>query len=403
MILPLLLSLSASAVQVPQDVRDDATMVLSCSSMRDMDVVTSTSGGLVAGALRSAGMLRQIGLDPTEPFALALVDIDGNLLPGQILYTLPPGGVVSPFVQMMPGSPRVQQQGRQVQIRMGGARSGAPTGLAPLLTKAADSLDGPGCVMATGGLPGSPMPSGMKIALAQAPDGRMRVVVEDRGTDGPRQPTPAGTAFFVTLLEQVLGVAREPAPPRRRAWASTASRPTLALRLNGELDVLEVVRSLQQQPIEDDSPLHRVVVEPGSEIGVWMDGDRPQAALVLTVRKPRTVRWWPGRLAAQIRKDGQEVEQRGRVFGVQAPNGTRFWITARRRRLIVANSYERAALLRKRRKGQAWFDADEQPIEAPGIVLRSTGRRQRIGRIQTVDGLLLADLVPVPTDDAQAE
>lgn len=377
----------------PEALRGDGDLVFGCASRSALQA----SEGLLSAGSRAdtAGILdslRSLGIDEARPFWVVLSERNGKVLPTQLHFHVP-DGVRPPamLVRMLPGSPRLQQDGTRVSVLIGGPDSGEDRGTLGLATRA--MADGEGCVVAMrpSAVPQVPFPA----AIGTRDDGGATAVLELDPDDPPDLAVglSKGRALPPEFVPWLIDVLRRPAEARRRAWASTPDLPHTVLRLNNEVDLMPLVGVLY--PDEQDVPdfVSKVVVEPGTEImqqPAASEGERAKWAFVAPIRKPRTVRWWPGRIAAAARKGGQTVEKRGRVFGIHGQTeGEITWVTARRRRLIVGNDPDRVSALRKRKDGVPWFDADAVgvDVDAPGVIFRTPLQgRPMFGRVLPEEG-----------------
>ena len=144
--LPLLLALTATAVELPDEIRDDATLVFGCSSMDALSAMQE-EGGLASMAGAMAAPLQQVGMDASRPFWFVMINQNGQSLPGQFVFDLPPGQEPSPFLQMMPGAPRLQRDGQHLVVTLGGPPQASDGRSLSSLTQAA-SFEGSECVLA---------------------------------------------------------------------------------------------------------------------------------------------------------------------------------------------------------------------------------------------------------------
>jgi hypothetical protein len=378
-----LLPIVATAAR-PADLRDDGGVVLGCSSL---EWVTTHRDAipipLVRDALDQLLVAGKFGADPAEPLWTVLGERDGRMLPFELRLSLPEGARIPPGVGMFIGSPRITQDGTQVRA-MWAPVGETRTGLLALT----DRVEGPvGCVAAS-----RPPDAGQfaAVALFVGPDPDHVTAVFEGWNVRPGDPA------LVRILPLIQTHSAE-AP--WNALAASPEAPQTALRLNIDARPSEFLGLLDPPPPAAVlKAVDRVLLHPGTEVGIWPDAQgRPtEVAAVVPVRRPRTVMWWPGKLARQLARQGQPVERRGRVVGIPLDEaGERLlWISSRRGRLLLGTNPDRLAAMRKL-EGEAWFPRGEPvgPVEsshAPGLVI-STRTPRTAGVIAGRDGLLFID------------
>lgn len=382
MIAGLLLGLALAAP--PDALRDDGAVVFGCPSRAALDISVASLPTAVGKQLTdSVGMLSNFGADEDKPFWLVLKDINGQLLPVQLVFHVPEG--VKPptmLLRMLPGSPRVAQAGTELSVTMGGPPSAEASGALALVRRVGEAKDG--CALGAIKL-GDAVP--FTVGLGTSTTGEASLLLDAPESDQAMilglvggVPPGIGTSLFQAV--------RSPQEAPRPGWAATAEPPPMAVRLNNDVPVLPLVESLYADPAQVPKFARKVVVEPGAELTFRrVDGKIQDWALVAPIDKPRPVCMWPGRIAASARKSGLEVKKFGRVFGVPQGDGT-LWITAKRRRFIAASSREAAEALRDPDVGTGWFTESlvDDP-DAPGALVRvPMGGGIAVGRVLPEDG-----------------
>ncbi len=387
-----LATLASGAPQPPEDLRDDGHAVLGCTSLAWLRDHPGLMGPADAGLGPMVSMAGQIGVDPQQPLWVVLRRTEGRLLPLHLRLQLPEGVKLSPMIGMLPGGPRTRQDGTRVDLDW--APEGTPTGLVDAVARAELGAADGGCVLAMA--PPDP-DDGFTTLLALGGEGARRIAVRLVGLDAD------GLAGVDPRLVAPLG---RPAEAGRRAWASTPTSPDLALRLDLDATPEELLGGLGVTAV-DPAVLGRITLHPGTEVGLWGLGQEPtdpyggtrmtaeRAAAVVPIRKPRTVRWWPGRLYRELRRQGADVVKEGRLVGLPSEDG-RLWISSACGRLIIATDRDLADALRKRRRGEAWFrDLEKAPVDdpdQPGLLLRRGAEDPMVGRARLDETTLSLDV-----------
>ena len=245
--LPLLLALTATAVELPDEIRDDATLVFGCSSMDALSAMQE-EGGLASMAGAMAAPLQQVGMDASRPFWFVMINQNGQSLPGQFVFDLPPGQEPSPFLQMMPGAPRLQRDGQHLVVTLGGPPQASDGRSLSSLTQAA-SFEGSECVLAmdepsdeggsarlalsmgqgraarvvldTSNMPASPMQGGMLGGIGKMPQAGLGGDVDADARDQASK----------LLLQQL----RDGRRPRRKAIGATVALTRAPMGRSGRL------------------------------------------------------------------------------------------------------------------------------------------------------------------------
>ena len=375
-----LLSLISLAGGVPDDLRQDGVAVLGCTSIDAMRTVAPALPGQAQQMVKTADMLQGMA-DATRPVWFVIGDVGGTPLPTQIVFHLEEGRQVPGFLRMMPGSPRIEQDGSRVVALLGPRRQTTEVGQATLARLAQSQVE-EGCTAV------APVQPGLVVGMGFGVEREVRVSVPADALGSLPQATPDLTRLFGALADAL----QDPAEPRRRPWASTIDTPDIALRLNVTTDAGRLSERLTGERIE---ALDKVVIEPGAEVALWRGSPGiGRWALVVPVRKPRTVRWWPGRIAKRAREDGLVVKRIGKAWGVKTEQGW-VWITARRRRLLLSSDSAVANQLRDRSLGTAWAEPVGELIDRPGLPLdagppnsRLRGHMVRVGDDLVIDGRL---------------
>lgn len=348
-------------------------MIAGCSSVSWIDEHEANIPALAKPMLSTLGLFQQLGIDGDNPVWVVMTYPNAKstqLVPVDAHFSMPAGQTVPSLVRMLPGSPRVKQQGTAARLVWGLPKKES-TGLAPLLDLA---INGPGCSAALLGNPEDNAPT----ALHLGGDGsRLRLVT----------PNLVMPPTFPAETQIITGLLGEPVPPKWPALAVTQTTPDVRGRLNMELPIDQVLRALGQDPEKQPKAVRRVRLHPGTELALFFREPVPQPdgtmarpvdyALVVPIRRPRTVRWWAGRLASQLEKQERPVERRGRLVGFNLSGGDDIdtWISSRRGRFIISTNPEIIEDLRENTVGTPWFPEDWSVPTAkdryqPGLLLQ---------------------------------
>lgn len=362
-----LLSLISLAGGVPDDLRRDGTGYVTCSSVDAISIAASAMPSAAQDIVQVGDTISQIA-DPDAPFWFVVGDVNGRALPLQMVFIVEDGASAPGFLRMMPGRPRISQEGNRVVVLLGPPPESKPDG-EEALARFDRIRVGEGCTAVT------TMPPGVRVGLAVGLDGTVNYAAPVETIDELRGPVAA----LAPVLGAVAQALTTPERPRREAWASTASAPDLVLRVNAMPDAVALSEAFVGERLED---LDRVRLESGTELAVWQGGTGVDSwAISVPVRRPRTVRWWPGRLAARARKDGLETSRKGKARGITTEQGT-LWVAAKKRRLLLASSAELANELRDPDVGTAWAERHGDASTQPGVAVSAGTSSARIdGRI----------------------
>lgn len=373
----------------PDDLRNDGDVIVGCSSLswlatHQQDLPMKA----ISQSLAQLSIAGRFGADDAEPLWTVLGARGDRLLPLELRLAMPEGTRVPPGISMFIGSPRITQDETRVHVQWApeSERSTAVRALADQV------IQDVGCTVAAR----MDKPAELVAAHFGPEPDRLRAVLSG-WKDDPQAPP---VVRFVPLL-----IERSAEAP----WRSLARSPELphvALRLNVEARPSELLGLLQPPPPAAVlSEVDRVLLHPGTEVGVWTDdkGGIVEMAAVVPVRRPRTVAWWPGSLARKLRRQGQSVERRGRVVGVplDEEGKRRLWISARRGRLLLGTNPDRVESMRSL-DGPEWFPREQAvgPAESahvPGLVIRTNApAAHTAGVIFGKDGQLHVDVTMAP-------
>lgn len=360
--LPLVLALLGFASS-PEELRGDGDLVFGCSSAsRLSSAVSVLPPDMAATVQRSVGQLGRFGLDPKGAIWTVAIRRSGRLLPTQVRFEVEDGITVpAALVAMLPGSPKVRQNGRYVNLMIGGAPKQEDPGLVGL---AESSLDGvPGCVVAAKGAAGAGLSS-----LAIRPDGGMSLLLE-AGDEGWTAPDEVGKLPVLTkpTWEALATGVGSPEAATRAAWGSTTDTPDFVVRFNIDLPEQALLGAAVPQATQSRA-VRRLRIEPGAELGLFLpeQDEKTEFGAVIPIDRPRTVRWWPGRIEKALRRDGAKRVKEGKAFYIALSPEQSAWVTAKKRRLIVASTAAIANDLRDPKVGVSWTDGG---MEEPGVRL----------------------------------
>ncbi|MFT7518787.1 MAG: hypothetical protein ACI9MC_000919 [Kiritimatiellia bacterium] len=374
----------------PDDLRDDGSAIIGCSSLDWASKHTeSIPFVFLRDGIKQLSIAGKFGADPTAPLWTVIGNKNGRQLPAELRLTLPEGRGIPGGIGMFIGSPRITQQGTDVLV-LWIPPSEKKLGLVDLTDRVIQDV---GCTAAAAFESGQPYDA-VALHVGPEPD-RIRAVFQ-----GWR--AVSGDDILLRIMPLVVSNSTE-AP--WNALAVSPESPPTAVRLN-----IETKPSVLLGLIEPPPPaavlkaVDRVLLHPGTEVGLWpAENGETELAAVVPVRRPRTVMWWPGTLARQLKRQGKSVERRGRVVGIPLDEeGTRrLWISSRRGRLLLGTNPDRVESMRKL-EGTPWFPRD-QPVgpvansHVPGLVVRTHDPApMTAGAIYGIDGLLYADVVMAP-------
>ncbi|MFK7929265.1 MAG: hypothetical protein AB8H79_13815 [Myxococcota bacterium] len=363
---------ASDGARPPTELRDDGTMIAGCSSIDWVSEHDAQIPALAKPMLSTLSLFGQLGIDTTAPVWVVMrapTAKSTQTVPVDAHFTMPAGKTIPGIVSLLPGSPRPFQDGTSARLKWGLPLANS-TELRPWLDRA---IDGAGCSAVFQGDPKDNAPT----AIHLGGDGSRLTVVT------PKLVLPASFPAETQIITRLLG---EPVPPKWPALAVTQTVPDVRGRLNMELPIDQVLRALGQDPDKQPKAVRRVRLHPGTELALFFGDPQTSAtgevvrpvdyALVVPIRRPRTVRWWAGKLASQLEKQERPVERRGRLVGMNLSGGTEIdtWISSRRGRFIISTNPDIIEDLRENTVGTPWFPEDwSVPTAAdryqPGLLL----------------------------------